>query len=507
MTSSQLHALRRDGERLTEEVSRETYLAHSGLKQTVDLQSIYARYGKLLSRDSLALVREVFAAAVANSEERRGARLILDWLADSNVQRDLAELEEREVAWESTATIDVGEGRRIQYQSAAIDIANAPTRAERLAIDEARARLVARELAPLRLERFQRERDLVQALDIAPDYVSTFETLSGIDMAQLSAECQMFLRETESMWADTYAESVKAKLGIALDEATRADALAMMRAREFDRYFPSGDMEEVVRRQVGEMGIDANAGGRILYDTGEREGKRSRAFCSPVRIPDEVYLVLRPHGGQTDYSTFLHELGHALHFAYARADLPFEYRWLGDNSITEAYAMLMDHLLHDPGWLLRYTDLGRHDVAAFLRLAGFEELHFLRRYSAKLLYELDLYSGDVPWTSLPDRYVDLLTNATSFRYDSADAFVDVDARFYSARYLRAWQLQAVLHDELVDRFDADWYRNPRCGPWVVENLFGEGQRELAHELAERVSSGKLSFAPLVRATEAMLVAT
>ena len=30
-----------------------------------------------------------------------------------------------------------------------------------------------------------------------------------------------------------------------------------------------------------------------------------------MRIPDEVYLVLRPHGGQTDWQTFLHELGHA----------------------------------------------------------------------------------------------------------------------------------------------------------------------------------------------------
>ena len=43
----------------------------------------------------------------------------------------------------------------------------------------------------------------------------------------------------------------------------------------------------------------------------------------------------------------MHELGHALHFAYARAELPFEYRWLGDNSVTEGYAMLFDHRMQD----------------------------------------------------------------------------------------------------------------------------------------------------------------
>ena len=124
------------------------------------------------------------------------------------------------------------------------------------------------------------------------------------------------------------------------------------------------------------MGIDPTRRGRVTLDTGEREGKRSRAFCSPVRVPDEVYLVLRPHGGQTDWNTFLHELGHALHFAYMRPDLAFEYRWLGDNSITEGYAMLFDHRMKDTGWLKRYTELGAQNPGALHAPAGFEELHF-----------------------------------------------------------------------------------------------------------------------------------
>jgi hypothetical protein len=156
-------------------------------------------------------------------------------------------------------------------------------------------------------------------------------------------------------------------------------------------------MEESIRRQVRDMGIDPLASGRITLDTGDREGKRSRAFCSPVRVPDEVYLVLRPHGGQTDWNTFLHELGHALHFAYMRPNLAFEYRWLGDNSITEGYAMLFDHLMETEGWLKRYTELGANNVQRYLRAAGFEELHFLRRYCAKLMYEIELYGGAKTW--------------------------------------------------------------------------------------------------------------
>jgi hypothetical protein len=265
-------------------------------------------------------------------------------------------------------------------------------------------------------------------------------------------------------------------------------------------------MESVIRRNVGETGIDPTANGRIIFDVGEREGKRSRAFCSPVRVPQEVYLVLRPHGGQSDYNTFLHELGHALHFAYASEDYPFEFRWLGDNSVTESYAMLFDHRMQEKGWLLRYTQLGANRVAGFLRTAGFEELHYLRRYSAKFLYERALYSGAVPWEQLPDMYVSLLSNATGFEYDPADAFVDVDPRFYSARYLRAWQLQSVLNESLTSRFDVDWFRNPSTGPWMISELFSHGQRDTAEEISSRVGGGKLSFQPLVRKIEALLEA-
>jgi hypothetical protein len=306
------------------------------------------------------------------------------------------------------------------------------------------------------------------------------------------------------MWDDVLPEFLKRGLGITPADATRADALALMRVPEFDAGFPAEEMERRVRGQIAEMGASPDANGRVHYDTGERAGKRARAFCAPVAIPDEVYLVLRPHGGQNDWRTLLHELGHALHFANIDPLLPFEYRWLGDNSITEGYAMLFDHRMQDCGWLGRYTQLDKGDVPRYLRAAGFEELQFLRRYCAKLIYEVELYGGRVSWSALPDLYVATLTGATGFRYQRADAFVDVDPHFYSARYLRAWQLQSLLAETLVERFNADWWRNPSAGPWIVEELFARGQRELAEEQAQRVAKKPLSFAPLVKVIEVLL---
>lgn len=507
MTVRTLDGLRREGTALMEELSREYYRASAGLQPEARLQPIYARHAAVLDDDAFAMVREAFRGAPRDSDDERSTRMLLEWEAETRVSHALAELDEREIAWEGSAVVPLPDGRRIPFQRVAIELANATDREERLALERARAAVVSAELAPLRRERFQRERDLTEALEIAPTYNATFTALSGVDLADLVAQCEAFLRDTQGMWDEVFRDAVRAKLRIDPREATRADALALLRAPEFDPFFPSAELEPAIRRQTAEMGIDATADGRVILDTGEREGKRSRAFCAPVRVPQEVYLVLRPHGGQADYRTFLHELGHALHYGNADPALPFEFRWLGDNSVTEGYAMLLDHLMQDAGWLLRYTALGRRELGAFLRAVGLEELQFLRRYCAKLIYEAALYGGEVPWDALPDLYVSTLGGATSFRYDPADAFVDVDPRFYAARYLRAWQLQALLAETLRDRFDEDWWRNPRAGPWIVETLFGQGQRELAHELAARVSGSPLGFAPLVRATEALVAAS
>jgi hypothetical protein len=487
-----------------QEISREYYLAHSGHKSTADLQPIYARHAAIMDQDALALALDAFRGSSDGSEERRSSRLILDWQAESQSARQLASLDERQIAWEGSAIVKVSDTQSIPYESVAIQVANSTDRVERHAIDKARAQLVERELAPLRRERFQREREITEELGLAPNYNETWELLSGFSLGELKAQCEQFLRDTQDMWDEVFPDFTKRVLGMQPSEVIRADAAALFRARDFDAFFSPKQMEPSIMRQVREMGIDPLAHGRITLDTGEREGKRARAFCSPVRVPNEVYLVLRPHGGQTDWTTFLHELGHALHFAYTRPDLPFEYRWLGDNSVTEGYAMLFDHLMEDAGWLTRYTDLDAPRAKTFLRSVGFSELHYLRRYSAKLIYEIELYGGKVRWESLPDLYVERLTSATTFRYHRADAFVDVDPHYYAARYLRAWQLQALLTETLIERYDSDWWRNPRAGPWISAALFGEGQRELAHEQAERVSGKPLTFAPLVRAVEKML---
>lgn len=486
-----------------EEISREYYLALSGHKPAPVLTPIFQKYLHLSSSEAIGLARAALESS-ANGDERSQVRALLEWIVDKSVRDTMSALEEQVLAWEGSSMVKIAGGEAIQFERATIEMANESDRSRRLAIASARDALMLAELAPMRQEMLHREQELVIGLGISESYNATWEELSGIDLGGLRRQCEGFLDRTQAMWDEVFPEFVKEKLGIDPEEATRADALRLFRGHEFDAYFPAAQMEERVQRQVREMGIDPLAGDHIILDTAERPGKRGRAFCSPVRVPTEVYLVLRPHGGQTDWSTFLHELGHALHFGYTAADLPFEYKILGDYSVTESYAMLFDGLLEDPKWLARYTDMLQTRAPDFLRSAAFQELHFVRRYSAKMLYESQLYGGEVPWSALPELYTHQLRAATNFIYSPAEAFIDVDHSYYSARYLRAWQLQSLLGETLTQKFDEDWWRNPRAGPWMVNELFSRGQSELADQLAARVTGCALSFEPLIKHLERLL---
>ena len=130
--------------------------------------------------------------------------------------------------------------------------------------------------------------------------------------------------------------------------------------------------------------------------------KSPRAFCAPIEVPDRVVLVIQPMGGPDDWRALFHEAGHTEHFAHTSPDLLMEEKRLGDNAVTEGWAMLLEHLTNDPAWLSRRLDFP--DPQGFAGEGALQLLWLVRRYCAKLLYELEFHAaGDPPRARAPLR--------------------------------------------------------------------------------------------------------
>ncbi len=491
-----LDALRREAEEFLRESREEWYLAGAGLKEEIRLAEIYARHPGLFRREAV----DAAAAALDGAEGARW-RLCELWgfLALGFIREGTKDLTEEATNFESAATVRAPDGEEIPYRKSAVVQLNERDRGRRAALEAARMEVVRRKnayLAPIH----EKTHALASELGF-PSYLGMMGALKSYSLAPVREEMERFLGRTGGLYARRIEEALGG-IGVRLNEARRHDALHLFRGGGYDRLFPADRLLPSARAICAGAGLDLESEGRVRLDLEPRPRKSPRAFCASVRVPEEVYLVIRPRGGHEDYRAFWHELGHALHFANVDGASPFEARRLGDNSVTEGYAMLFDHLLMDPAFLADALGGGEGDYGEFIGHIALFELFMLRRYAAKIDYELSLHRGP----ELAGRealYARKLGEATLVAYPPESFLDDVDPFFYCANYLRAWMLQAQLGEGLRSRFGRRWWRERRAGAFLKE-LWRAGQAEDGDALSRRLGFPRLSAEPLAEAIEGAL---
>jgi hypothetical protein len=254
---------------------------------------------------------------------------------------------------------------------------------------------------------------------------------------------------------------------------------------------------------LGDLGVDLKGQKNVELDLEDRPNKSPRAFCVPIEVPGRVILVIKPQGGPDDWRALFHEAGHTEHFAHTSPSLTVEEKRLGDIAVTEGWAMLLEHLTMDPVWLERRLDFPRpHEFAAE---GAVQLLWLVRRYSAKLLYEIE-YHAAPDKTAMRPRYVELLSDALKVTPSDTDYLADLDDGFYASQYLRAWAFEAQLRAYLREKFGNAWFTRRDAGS-LIRELWSEGQKPTADELLEDVTGSAIEMEAVAdRVREALAAA-
>jgi hypothetical protein len=489
----ELDPYRQRAEAFCEELSREYYRHLAGHKPDLEIEAIYQAYGDLFTRDAVGRLREL-AADASDGDEHRRLRYLLhfafDGLMGRETRREAAELARLEAALE----VESPDGP-VPYRAIQIRQANEPDAARRALLEEGRNRVLAERLNPLHRRALEREHELCRAFGW-PSYAAAYAELRGIDLAALARQTKRFLDSTERSYPELLDPQLERAGLPPLGRLRRCDLPRFFRAAELDSVFDARRLIDAFRRTLAGLGVDLDAQSNVHLDTESRPTKSPRAFCSTPRVPAEVYLVIAPHGGRDDYAAMFHEGGHAEHYAHTDSALAFEFRRLGDNSVTESFAFLLEHLVEEPTWLRRHLE--EDDAASAVAHARAFKLLMLRRYSAKLGYELELHGGSAALEEMPERYGTLLGDALRIPWPPESWLADVDGGFYAACYLQAWALETRWRAALEERFGEEWFASAAAGEWL-RGLWREGQRLDARELLAEKAGGELDFAELAGA--------
>jgi hypothetical protein len=476
------------------ERSEEARAVRVGEKETSEQAAIVARYADLFTREQLDVLHGAEEAA-GDTERESVARLRLE-CQEGVVTRELAE---REDALENAllAARVSWDGDQLPLRTAQARLATEPDYHSRDALGAAVLDVSAR---------FNGERRSLLAARNALE-----SAVTGIEdpIARNEAEKRVPLRPIADAVDTARVEGTEAfnpsrqrwldrLLGPERDDVPASAHMAWIRRLSpLEATYTKERSVPVCLATLRAMGFDLDSEQGIRTDLEDRPQKAPRACVIPTDPPRLVHLITRAQGGLHDYEAFLHEAGHALHYAGCDPSLPLAFRRLArDHALTEIYSFLLDSVAREPGWHAEHFGLDDAQARENADAAAFSNTILFRRYCAKLGFELDFWGRFRTDGGTPDGYEERLTAATGIRYPAANHLADMDAGFYSADYLRAWIRSAQVRAYLRREVGQDWWRLDGTGE-LLRDLFREGTRPTTEEIAERLGYDALDTAPLV----------
>jgi hypothetical protein len=478
------------------ERSEEGRAVRVGEKDVSEQAAIVARYADLFSRGQLDALREAEAAAAEEDERERLYRLRKT--CESGLV--VAQLAERDDALETAllAARVVFRGEEIPLRTAQARLALLPEYADREELGDLHAE-VSSEFNDERLGLLRAGEELEGELSGEPDPVARNEEEKRISLAKLERALASAAERTTASFERLRERWFERLLGPEREPMPTSHHTAYMRRLSpLDSIYTKERAVEVCLETLGRLGFDPAEDPNIRLDLEDRPQKSPRACVIASDPPQIVHLITRAQGGLHDYQAFLHEAGHALHYAGCDPALAYTFRRLSrDHALTEIYSFVVEAITHERDWHAEHFGLSDEEAAENAEATLFLDALLYRRYVAKLQFELEFWARFSDDGGTPGGYAERLTEATGIRYRSDMYLADMDSGFYSADYLRAWIRAAQLRAYLRREVGADWWKRTETGD-RFRDLFFEGTRPASEEVAERIGFDPLDTGPLER---------
>ncbi len=474
------------------ERSEEARAVRVGEKETSEQAAIAARYKDLFTREQLE--------GLSDPGDERAYRLreaCLGGIVVGELAEEADRLENAILAARVEFRGDELPLRSAQAQLALLDDYAARDELGTLAADASAA------FNDERLELLRAEETLDADLSGDPDPVSRSAARKRVDLHELSSALNTAAAEQDETWGDLRRRWTDRLLGEEReDEPSSYHVAYIRRLSPLASVYTKERAVSVCLESLTRLGFDLAADEHIRLDLDDRPQKSPRACVIASDPPAVVHLITRAQGGLHDYQSFMHEAGHALHYAGVDPTLPYTFRRLSrDHALTEIYSFLLESVTREAGWHAEHFGLETDEAEERADATRFLDVLLFRRYAAKLAYELEIWADFAHAPDYSSRYAENLRAATGFRYRSDGYLADMDDGFYSADYLRAWIRSAQLRSYLRENVGPDWWERSETGNFL-HDLFAEGTKPSSEEVAARLGFEPLDLRPLLQETAA-----
>ena len=422
---------------------------------------IYVGFEDMLTPETIA-----GASVVPDGRSRNRIR---HGLIDHYLQRKLMPHETEMQAWSRRAAAHV-DGEKIYFQEVIPWCQKSSTLLKRQRLQQETGPL-CKLLKPFALNYWTIVLETLTGELGFDNYIDYCSQKKGIDYHRLYDLAKQLLQDTHDFYYAAMQAWSRDRFGISMDQLSRFDAIYLLSLSQWDRLCPVDDPSTTLGFFEG-WGIDATRLPGLRLDLQPTTGKSAQAISVMVRIPQEVHILMRPEGGWIDVETLWHELGHGLSAVFTDPSLTVVDRELATAfNLSEAYAFLLQRLALSRPVLASVMGLPEETIATIVYYKDLKDLSVFRRYAAKFISEYDMFlRGDLA-DGRP--YADLMAHHTGFYHQPESHLFDLVPEFYCADYLLGWLGEAVLDENLVNRFGENGYLVPGAGEWL-KSLWRQG---------------------------------
>jgi hypothetical protein len=466
-----------------------------GEKEVSERAEIVARYAELFTREQLDALRQAETESEAGEARERLYRL------RKTCEAGLisAELAAREDALENAIL-----AARVEFKDEHLPLRTAQAKLAVLSDYGDRDELgrLANDLSATfndeRLDVLRAGEELEAEVSGVDDPVARTEEEKGISVRELERALAAASEAATGVYTRLKERWLERLLGPDREPVPSSSHVAYLRRLSpLESIYTKERAVPICMDTLSKLGFDLENEPNIKLDLDDRPQKSPRACVIPADPPQIVHLITRAQGGLHDYQAFLHEAGHALHYAGCDPSLPYTFRNISrDHALTEIYSYIVEAISRQPGWHARYFELSDEEAVENADATVFMEALLFRRYAAKLRFELDFWGRFGEDGGSPEGYAERLTEATGMEYRREGYLADMDAGFYSADYLRAWIRAAQLRAFLEREVGEEWWASTETGDRLRE-LFREGTKPSSEEIAGRIGFDPLDTGPLL----------
>lgn len=285
------------------------------------------------------------------------------------------------------------------------------------------------------------------------------EALGGgkLSLAKEAADAKALLGATGDMYADVLGWWLRKSAGVKAFPrgATAHDVLRAVRNLPFDDAARASDVK-ALPSGFGALRL-AQSVRWVDGPVGEEGGK---VFAPDA--PSDVRAVLHAGGGFAAARATLRAAGSAWHWAGVDANAPSEDRLLGAPAIRTATGRVFGWLLIDRAWSRKRLGVVDPDWTRVLALA---DLFGLRLEAALVVVAAEALESGATAARF-EEWAEYLSRETCAAWPRALLACVLPAPERAAEHLASWRLGQALRRTLIERFDEDWWANPRSGDFL-----------------------------------------